>query len=471
MQIFGGVVALPWAMKPVFGLMSDAFPILGYNKGPYITFFAVLGALGCTIVGAVPQSYLTVQVVVACMFLIFLEISSCDLLTEAKYAEKIQASPQWGPSLVTYVWSGVNLGGLVAGMIIGPMLELSGPKMVYLMCVVPLCSILLPTWMNYLEETRLTSQEAAAMRQKLFAQKEACLLCILMFCSTVSLSFLGIFFENVRLSCIASVVVAVVLLGSFSVTLMPIIAKVNVFFLLQSSFALNYGGASFYFYTDTPEQYPDGPHFSMTFYTSVLGIVSALCSMAGIYSYQRFMQHWSYRKLLAVSNVVFAVLSISDVIFFARLNKKFGIPDHAFVLGASALEMLVRQWMWMPGIVLNAQLCPKGMESIMYALLASCYNIGSNIARNTGAYLLVSLGCTPSGGVNETAMFENLWIASFLSILLPLFTLLLIPVLIPDALQSDTLLPEGARDATMGSLWKRWTGQVDQSVCEVTEAP
>ena len=31
-QIFSGVVSLPWAMKPVVGLTSDVAPIFGYHK-------------------------------------------------------------------------------------------------------------------------------------------------------------------------------------------------------------------------------------------------------------------------------------------------------------------------------------------------------------------------------------------------------------------------------------------------------
>ena len=32
-------------------------------------------------------------------------------------------------------------------------------------------------------------------------------------------------------------------------------------------------------------RYPDGPHFSQVFYVSVLGIISSLVSMAGLWTY------------------------------------------------------------------------------------------------------------------------------------------------------------------------------------------
>merc|ERR1719502_847433 len=100
---------------------------------------------------------------------------------------------------------------------------------------------------------------------------------------------------------------------------------------------------------------------------------------------------------------------------FTRLNIRLGIPDTYFVLGANVLQTIVGQWMWMPGIVILSQLCPKGMEATMYALLAGCHNLGNTIASNCGAWVLLLLGCNPTGADNETAQFDKLWLGSALS--------------------------------------------------------
>merc|ERR1719491_1685897 len=99
-----------------------------------------------------------------------------------------------------------------------------------------------------------------------------------MFVGTILLTFLGIFYESPGVNAAASLIVALVMLFSFSVVLRPIIAKVNAFSLIQTSMGFSISGASFYFYTDTPEAYPEGPHFSKEFFTSVLGIVGSVCS-------------------------------------------------------------------------------------------------------------------------------------------------------------------------------------------------
>jgi len=459
MQIFGGVTQLPWAMKPIIGLLSDAFPIKGYHKGPYILLASFLGVMCLASIGAVPRAHMGVELLVVCMFFVQLQFSTCDLLTEAKYAEKMQSNPEHGPKLMTFVWFGLQTGGLLATIMVGPLLSHYGPHFPYLVALVPATFIIIPMAKNYMEEEPKSPEELAKSRAQLMEQKEACFLCLLMFAGTLLLSFLGIFYESAKVNAIAAIIVAIVMLIAFSVVLKPVIAKVNAFFLIQTSVGLSIGGASFYFFTDTPAEYPEGPHFSMEFFTSVMGTVGSICSMFGIYSYQKCVSTWSYRSLLWMTNIILAVLSISDLMIFTRTNVRLGLPDHAFVMGSSVLGTIIGQWMWMPGIVIMSQLCPKGMEATMYALLAGCHNLGNTISSNTGALLLEYLNCQPSGAPNESKQFEHLWIGSALSTVLPLVTCALIPWLIPDARQTDKLLDEDDNDACAGSLWKRWSGK------------
>lgn len=333
-----------------------------------------------------------------------------------------------------------------------------GPHAPYLLALIPAALIIIPASKNYLEETPKTAEEVQECRKQLLEQKEACILCLLMFAGTVVLTILGIAYESVQLNAIAAVVVALVMLISFSLVLKPVIAKVNAFFLVQTSLGFSVGGATFYFFTDGPKQYPEGPHFSMVFFTSVLGVVGSVCSLIGIYSYQRWMKDWTYRRLLMMTNIVLSLLNMSDVIILSRLNVRMGIPDTVFVLGASVLQTIVSQWMWMPGVVILSQLCPKGMEATMYALLAGCHNLGNTIASNCGAYVLLLLNCSPSGADGESEQFKHLWVGSALSTVLPMFTLILLPWLIPDSRQTDRILSDEDRDATSGSLWRRMTG-------------
>merc|ERR1740130_2176724 len=252
--------------------------------------------------------------------------------------------------------------------------------------------------------------------------------------------------------------VGVVMLFSFSVLLSPTIAKFNAFSLIQTALSLQMGGAAFYFFTDTPEQYPEGPHFSEFFFNTVMGTAGAIFSLLGIYLYNRCLSHWSYRKLLMFTNLMFALLSCFDLLLFTRYNLKLGIPDEAFVLSSTCLGSVINQWKWMPGVVILSHLCPKGMEAIMYALLAGCHNLGNMVSASSGALLLQVLGCSPSGAKNESKQFENLWIVSAITTVLPIIPIILLFWLIPDARQDESLMEEEDRDATKGSIYRRMLG-------------
>ena len=209
MQVYRGVTHLPWAMKPMIGLLSDTMPIMGYNKAPYILLVAVLGSAATACIGSVPQSQLTITSLVFCLFLIQLQLSTTDLLTEAKYAEKMQTKPKEGPALMSYVWFGLQCGGLVAMLMVGPIMSHFGPKLPFLVVLVPSSIIVVPLMKGYLQERKLTLEDIRAMRASIFKQREACALCLLMMAATLALTIVGTTLQNVRVNAIASVLVAV----------------------------------------------------------------------------------------------------------------------------------------------------------------------------------------------------------------------------------------------------------------------
>mmetsp|Transcript_42878 Transcript_42878/g.100605 ORF Transcript_42878/g.100605 Transcript_42878/m.100605 type:complete len:566 (+) Transcript_42878:176-1873(+) len=456
-QIFNGMTQLPWSMKPIIGLLSDVLPIFGYNKAPYMIITALLGASAVLYVGLVPTSVLPVILVVCGLFLLSLQFSTCDLLSEAKYAEKMATAPSHGPGLLTYVWAGLSVGGIVALLLSGFTISKFGPQAVFCIAAVPVLMLFIPVGCGYLEEKQVTSEELQKARSSFYKQKEACMLCVLMLVGSLSIIGVGLRFASPAINCAVSVSVALVMLLAFSMVLSPVIAKFNAFSLVQAGLSLSISGATFYFYTDTPEKYKDGPHFTPYFFNSVMGTLGQVMSLFGIILYQKYFSTWKYRHLLLFTNIVNTLLCVLDVAMFARLNKRVGIPDHYFVLGLSVFETIIQQWMWMPQVVILSFLCPKGMEATMYALLAGCHNLGNTIALNSGALLLQVFGCRPDGSDGEDAQFDNLWKAAAVASAFPMLSLLALYRLIPDAYQNERLVGDKTSDATAGSLWRRWT--------------
>merc|ERR1719161_1433297 len=140
------------------------------------------------------------------------------------------------------------------------------------------------------------------------------------------LTAIGLFTETAEAHFFGALFTMLVVLVAFSVVLRPVIAKINAFFLIQTSLGVAIGGSTFYFYTDDENQYPEGPHFSVYFFSTVLGLVGSVMSLVGLAIYNKYMKEWTYTRLLLISNLLISVLSLLDVMLFTRYNLKIGIP-------------------------------------------------------------------------------------------------------------------------------------------------
>eukprot|EP00929_Paragymnodinium_shiwhaense_P087086 TRINITY_DN47390_c0_g1_i1.p1 TRINITY_DN47390_c0_g1~~TRINITY_DN47390_c0_g1_i1.p1 ORF type:complete len:554 (+),score=76.93 TRINITY_DN47390_c0_g1_i1:171-1832(+) len=460
LSIYQGIVNIPWAMKPFFGVLSDSLPVRGYNRSPYILDATVLGVSALLFVGFGPESALTVDKTVLCLIAVQAMIAITDLFTEARYAEVIQEKcPNHATTIVSFVWGCVTVGGLVAVIGVGLAIARFGVRGCYAILILPAMVILPPLAHNFLEEKVATPERTAAVRARLKAQPQILAMCVLFFACSILLTVIGICFEEPYINCIASISVGLLLLICLSLVFHPLIAKFACFCLIQASLSWDVSSAAFYFYTDTAAEYPDGPHFSVFFYTSVLGAVSYIFSLCGIVVYQKYFTGGTYRGIIVKTNCVMAVLHFLDCLMFARENKRLGIDDHRWILGAAVLGNLVQQWTWMPLVVAISYVCPKNMEATLYALMAACMNIGTPIASSCSALLLEKLGCTPTGGPgDESAKFESLWKASALCSAISLAATIVSYNLLPDARQNERLIEDPHFEATTDSVLNTYMG-------------
>merc|ERR1740117_2176427 len=99
-------------------------------------------------------------------------------------------------------------------------------------------------------------------------------------------------------------------MGAFLIFIRPEIMGPIVFYFLLGLSSFNIDGALFYFYTDTPEQYPEGPHFSAWFYTSALGATIFVGIMVGFISGAEMFKFWSYRSILKVTIMLRAMTQL-----------------------------------------------------------------------------------------------------------------------------------------------------------------
>ncbi|KAF4698533.1 hypothetical protein FOZ63_023740 [Perkinsus olseni] len=362
------------------------------------------------------------------------------------------------PRLVTFVLLGKNCCEVIAAATVGTIITKYGPHAPFFPCLVPAALFIPLIFFNFLGERKVGREEVsetyAALRRQGYAEL-VMLACLMLACTTVTN---GIGFQEGRVVAAAytGFVSTLVLVVLFGITLTPVIAKFTVFSIIQASLAVSIEGGAFYFFTDTAEQFPGGPNFSPVYYTTVLGVVSNAFSIFGVLIYWHYMRRWTFRNLLILANALHITVALLQTFVFLRWNLAIGISDKVFVLGGTSMLEVTRQWMWMPTLILTSKLCPQGMESTMFALLAGCASAGYTMAKYIGAFVLHELNVRPVGAVNEGHQFDNLWKAAVLSASCPLLTLFLLPFCIPNARQTAHL-PTG-NSVVEGSLWRRLRG-------------
>eukprot|EP01051_Picozoa_sp_SAG22_P007058 SAG22_NODE_484_length_9912_cov_23.425150_8_plen_262_part_00 len=190
---------------------------------------------------------------------------------------------------------------------------------------------------------------------------------------------------------------------------------------------------------------PDGPNFSYTFYVTWANVLGSCMAIAGVAFFQRTMSGWDFRPVFWITTVVKCTASFIDIIIVNRWNRAIGMPDQlTYLLGDAIVFQLCATLDFMPAVVLTSKLCPKNVESTVYALLAGFQNFGTQVSRTAGVAMLGWFSIraepgevgTPEEGCDFSGLPMLLFVAHFC---LPLLTVPLTFVLIPDANMRDDL--------------------------------
>lgn len=515
MQVYKTAALTPWALKSLFGLITDTVYIGGHNKMPYMVASTAAAALACLILACAWPLHPALASVL--LFFAFAAVAIADLLTEAKYSEKNRLYPERASDVTTFVWAGIFIAQLLSTLLTTAVLDNAAPHWVYLVPVLPLLGLLYPMYQNWIGEpvrlnrgdafpvpgestmTRIelgqleVEQEADLVnlcggrggwftyrntefpapeyvtvvdsqggqteesgeggtggevrtpfigldREKVTKRWRVFVTALVIMLISITTFVMGLFQVPTAILFATSLLGAVIMIIAFNVLIGGVIARIQTFVIIQNMFTISVESATFFFFTDDALQYPEGPHFSIAFYVSVLGIVGSICAVVSVVAYQIIMKHWKYRSVLIFNNLVYCVVSLLNVVLFRRWNVAWGIPDTVFVLGAEVFQVIIGQWTHIPMTILMSSLCPKGVEATMFALLAGSSNLGASLAQYQGAFIMEVFGINPRGLPGESAAFSNLWKASLISTLVLIIPVALIPFLIPDSYQTEAQL-------------------------------
>ncbi len=376
-----GVAALPWVIKPLFGFLSDGFPLFRYRRRPYLVLSGVLGAIAWLALATVVH---TAWAATLAMLLASLSVAISDVIADSIVVERVRGqSNREAGSLQSLSWGISALGGLITAYLSGWLLQAFSISFIFsITATFPLLVCGVAWWINEQPaphgENRLAMVKTQgrnlwwAIRQK-----------------AIWLPTLFVFLWQATPS----------------------------------------SDAALFFFTTN----------ELGFEPEFLGrvrLVTSLAALVGIWIYQRFLRAVPFRVILGWTTVLAATLGMTTLLLVTHANRAIGLDDHWFSLGDSLILTVMGQIAFMPVLVLSARLCPAGVEATFFALLMSIWNLAGLLSQELGALLTHVLGVTETN-------FEQLWLLVLLtnlSTLLPLPFLHWLPA--ADAEEKTLDLPQ-----------------------------
>lgn len=358
-----GIAALPWVIKPLFGLLSDGLPIFGYRRRPYLILSGFLGSCAWL---ALAIAVHTVWAATLALLISSLSVAVSDVIVDSIVVERARKeSLGRAGSLQSLTWGTSAIGGLITAYLSGFLLERVSVQEVF--GITSLFPIIVVMVSGLIAEEKLTP--SPALTETINTKKQIVQLWQAMRQKSILLPTLFIFLWQATPS----------------------------------------ADSAFFFFTTN----------ELGFEPEFLGkvrLVTSLAALIGIGIYQKFLKTVPFRQMLGGSTVISCFLGLTALLLVTHTNRALGIDDHWFSLGDSLILTVMGQIAFMPVLVISARLCPPGIEATLFALLMSIWNLSGLVSYETGALLTHWLGVTEHN-------FDKMWLLitiTNLSSLIPL---------------------------------------------------
>ena len=363
---FQATLVIPWCAKPVYGFISDALPLCGRRRQPYIILCNLMAALAWTL-----MSTMTNEVWAAQVLLVLASVMTCfaDVMYDSILVELAKKEDEHDHGKIqSWCWGSRAAGALVAAFMGGIALRYVTPQKVFvaeavLLCFVALCGYCL------IDERKNVHQVVRCGHQ----------------CSHIFRTFKH-----------------------------PFLWKPAVFVFVFAATPSSYT-AFFYFLVNEL-------HFSSSF-LGIMTCVRHAAMMLGTYLYSRCFRHTNYRSFFFWTVLFSAVLGASPIILVTHTNMQMGLPNGFFALGDDVFLSVLGQIALMPCLVLVAKLCPQGIEASLYASFVSILNFAGIVSEYGGALATHLAGVTKDDFTN----LPYLMLGCTLSSLLPIAFLTFLP--------------------------------------------
>ncbi|MFH0985230.1 MAG: MFS transporter [Candidatus Omnitrophota bacterium] len=337
---FQAVTLIAWVIKPLWGMISDLFPIFGSRRKSYLLLTSLF-AMACWLVLAFLPDPAVASSLLMLLTLIYMAYAFQDVVSDGLMVETGQSLDMTG-QFQSIQWTAVYIAMIITSFAGGFVAELAQKgalsyKSIFGMTAVfPALTALIVLFLVRERPSAHLEQAAKRGLREIFFHKDIWVLAIFLFLWNFSPSF----------------------------------------------------GAPFFYYTvDT-----------LKFTPSFLGILQAVTSVGGLLGSVLFglaFAKFPIRKFLLIAIAVGVFATLSYFVYFVpwmvahpALLKSFALTMNFFLGAASAVIFLAL-------LNLAARTSPQYAGGTVFALLMSFYNLGQMGSSALGGYLFSRIGLEP----------------------------------------------------------------------------
>lgn len=363
------IVLIPWFFKPLYGFISDSFPIMGYRRKPYLLIFTLV-----TIMTLISLVFLAINIYLAVMIILIYQTSSAfnNVIAEALIVEtsrKQSKRDEYAASKNVFIFFFIrSIGYLLTSLCSGVLLEYLDKKYIF---VISACFPLLILISAFCLKEKKTLKKIKATQIKKnnlynlygFEKQEP----TLNKSNNQSITFKNQLLRVWEIAKVESVFKAIIFLFIYSIT--P-----------------SYSLVLFYFYSN-----------ELKFTSSEIGIIRMIYGIAVIFGmiiFNFFLKQVRFRNIMITSIIMNILFNLNMIVLVKHFSRSLGISDLIYsIIGESFLNS-TNEIMTMPILILVCHLCPKNVEGTLYALFMGIMNLGYFIAGQMSAVLTHAFGVT-----------------------------------------------------------------------------
>jgi len=325
-----GVLALPWTIKPLYGFLSDGFPILGYRRRSYLVLVGIVGFLSYSFLAwggtgdDIDTNSMALTGIVIMLLLSSASIAFADVVADGIVVQKTRDAssngrdPAIAGGLQSVCWGSASIGGLISAYFSGSLLETMSPRDVFgIASVLPLAVAAISFLIdekpiaNTTTEVVLNTNGSNGLAPLENEQ------------SSLNGNDITLDEDVDTMSSVQEQISSL-----WDALSQPSIYKPVLFIFLWHATPSS-DGASLYFLTN---EIGLGPEF-----LGRVRVVTAISSLFGVWLYNQYLRTVPIKSVLLWTTLISVPLGLTQLLLISHYNRVLGIPDGAFVFGDDAV--------------------------------------------------------------------------------------------------------------------------------------